>query len=89
VHDLPAPTPPPRWLGGLLDDLVDPPVAQVVGDYQDANGRFHGYVWERGRFRTIDVAGQPGPTTATGINNRSGTDPYGPPLRTARKPTLA
>src|SRR5512133_988859 len=43
---------------------------QVVGEYQDAAGRFHGYVWERGRFTTIDRPGQPGTTTATGINNR-------------------
>jgi probable HAF family extracellular repeat protein len=43
---------------------------QVVGEYKDADGRFHGYVWERGRFRTIDVPGQPGTATATGINNR-------------------
>jgi probable HAF family extracellular repeat protein len=44
---------------------------QVVGQYQDANGVFHGYVWQRGRFRTIDVPGQPpGTTNATGINNR-------------------
>jgi probable HAF family extracellular repeat protein len=42
---------------------------QVVGEYKDADGVFHGYVWERGRFRTIDVPGQPGTTTATGINN--------------------
>jgi probable HAF family extracellular repeat protein len=37
---------------------------QVVGEYQDADGDFHGYVWQRGRFRTIAAGG------ATGINNR-------------------
>jgi probable HAF family extracellular repeat protein len=42
---------------------------QVVGEYQDADGVFHGYVWEPGRFKTIDVPGQPS-TAATGINNR-------------------
>ena len=42
---------------------------QVVGEYEDADGRFHGYVWHQGRFRTIDVPGQSS-TTATGINNR-------------------
>jgi uncharacterized membrane protein len=41
----------------------------VVGEYQDNAGTFHGYAWERGRFRTIDVPSQPG-TTATRINNR-------------------
>jgi hypothetical protein len=40
-----------------------------VGDYFDADGVFHGYVWERGRFRTIDVAGAAG-ANATDINNR-------------------
>jgi probable HAF family extracellular repeat protein len=37
---------------------------QVVGEYQDAAGVLHGYLWQRGRFRTIDAG------TATGINNR-------------------
>jgi uncharacterized membrane protein len=41
----------------------------VVGEYKDADGAFHGYVWQRGRFTTIDVPGQPS-TTATGINHR-------------------
>ena len=41
-----------------------------MGQYQDANGVFHGYVWQRGRFRTIDVPGQPPGTNITGINNR-------------------
>jgi probable HAF family extracellular repeat protein len=39
---------------------------QVVGEYQDADGRFHGHLWQRGRFRTIDVPSQPGTTTAIG-----------------------
>jgi hypothetical protein len=34
---------------------------QVVGQYQDADGIFHGYVWERGRFRTIDAPARSGP----------------------------
>ncbi len=37
---------------------------QVVGEYQDAGGAFHGYVWQRGRFRTLPTG------AATGINNR-------------------
>ena len=37
---------------------------QVVGEYQAAAGVFHGYVWERGRFRTIEAG------SALGINNR-------------------
>jgi uncharacterized membrane protein len=42
---------------------------QVSGDYQDADGVFHGYVWERGRFRTVDGP-RAGGTGAGGINNR-------------------
>ena len=42
---------------------------QVVGEYLDATGRYHGYVWERGRFTTIDVPGTAG-TSALDINNR-------------------
>jgi uncharacterized membrane protein len=41
----------------------------VVGQYQDANGRYHGYVWERGRFTTIDVPGAAG-TSLVDINDR-------------------
>ena len=37
---------------------------QVVGEYKDADGRFHGYLWERGRFRTLPTG------AATGINHR-------------------
>jgi hypothetical protein len=39
----------------------------VVREYQDAAGTFHGYLWERGRFRSIEAGG------ATGINNRGQT----------------
>ena len=42
---------------------------QVVGQYQDANGRYHGYVWERGRFTTIDAPGAVA-TTPFDINER-------------------
>jgi uncharacterized membrane protein len=37
---------------------------QIVGEYQDADGVFHGYLWERGRFRTLPTG------AAIGINNR-------------------
>jgi probable HAF family extracellular repeat protein len=37
---------------------------QVVGEYTDANGDLHGYLWERGRFRTIEAG------SALAINNR-------------------
>jgi probable HAF family extracellular repeat protein len=40
---------------------------QVVGEYQDANGTFHDYLWERGRFKPIDVPGQ---SSTAAINNR-------------------
>ena len=38
---------------------------QVVGEYLDADGRFHGYLWEKGRFTTID-----GPDGAGRIRHR-------------------
>jgi uncharacterized membrane protein len=41
----------------------------VVGDYQDSDGTYHGYLWERGRFVTIDVPGAT-TTSVTEINNR-------------------
>jgi hypothetical protein len=41
----------------------------VVGQYQDGNGRFHGYVWQRGQFRTIDAPGAVG-TSLFDINDR-------------------
>jgi hypothetical protein len=43
--------------------------AQVVGQYLDAAGRMHGFLWERGRFTTIDTPGVP-LTTAQGLNDR-------------------
>jgi len=36
---------------------------QVVGEYQAADGTFHGYLWQQGRFRAL-------PDSASGINNR-------------------
>ena len=38
---------------------------QVAGEYQAADGTFHGYLWQQGRFRTL-----PTPGSATGINNQ-------------------
>jgi hypothetical protein len=49
---------------GLNDD------GQVVGDYRDANGIFHGFFWDAGQFTTIDVPFPEATTTApSGINN--------------------
>jgi probable HAF family extracellular repeat protein len=42
---------------------------QVVGGYLDAEGRPHGFLWDKGRFTTIDVPGAPN-TVAFGINDR-------------------
>jgi probable HAF family extracellular repeat protein len=42
---------------------------QVVGDYQDAAGRFHGYLWTRGRFTTIDGPAGTG-VSLTNLNDR-------------------
>jgi probable HAF family extracellular repeat protein len=42
---------------------------QVVGQYLDANGRYHGYLWERGQFTTIDAPGAVA-TTPFDINDR-------------------
>jgi probable HAF family extracellular repeat protein len=42
---------------------------QVVGQYQDANGTYHGYLWERGRITTIDVPGAAA-TSLVDINDR-------------------
>jgi probable HAF family extracellular repeat protein len=49
---------------GINDD------GQVVGDYRDSNGRFHGFFWDAGLFLTIDVPfpGVTG-TAGRGINN--------------------
>ena len=41
----------------------------MVGQYQTPDRRFHGYVWERGRFTTIDVPGAAG-TSLVDINDR-------------------
>jgi hypothetical protein len=51
---------------------------QVSGDYQDADGVFRGYVWERGRFRTVDGprAGEPAPAAST-----TAASSPGPPAR--------
>ncbi len=49
---------------GVNDD------GQVVGDYRDAGGKFHGFFWDAGLFLTIDVPFSEGTTTAaTAINN--------------------
>jgi probable HAF family extracellular repeat protein len=53
----------PGAVSSQADDINDR--GQVVGEYQAADGTFHGYLWERGRFRTL-----PTPGGATGINNR-------------------
>ena len=49
---------------GINDD------GQVVGYYRDSSGKFHGFFWDAGLFRTIDV---PFPeatgTVANGMNN--------------------
>jgi len=43
---------------------------QVVGDYRDAAGRFHGFIWDDGQFVTFDVPFPDAITTApVAINN--------------------
>ena len=42
---------------------------QVAGQYVDAAGGFHGFVWERGRYTTVDAPGAVG-TFVTDINDR-------------------
>lgn len=43
---------------------------QVVGDYRDAAGRFHGFIWDDGQFVTFDVPFPNASGTAlTAINN--------------------
>jgi probable HAF family extracellular repeat protein len=68
-HGRYLPVAPPRGLGDLVSSPLGPvginDRGQVVGEYQVADGTFHGYLWERGRFRTL-----PTPGGATGINNR-------------------
>ena len=62
---------------------------QVVGGYLDAEGRPHGFLWDKGRFTTIDVPGAVA-TQATDINDRGemvgffGDDPNDPPQRQGR-----
>jgi probable HAF family extracellular repeat protein len=49
---------------GVNDD------GQVVGDYRDANGIFHGFFWDAGQFLTLDVPFPEARVTApSGINN--------------------
>jgi probable HAF family extracellular repeat protein len=49
---------------GINDD------GQVVGDYRDASGRFHGFFWDAGLFLTFDVPFPEATLTApTAINN--------------------
>jgi probable HAF family extracellular repeat protein len=56
---------------------------QIVGFYIDADGRGHGFLWDKGRFTPIDVPGAAA-STATDINNRGqivgeyGDDPFVP-----------
>lgn len=42
---------------------------QITGSYDDAAGRHHGFVLQRGRFTTIDAPGRT-VTDAWGINDR-------------------
>ena len=49
---------------GINDD------GQVVGDYRDTGGKFHGFFWDDGPFLTIDVPFPEATSTApNGINN--------------------
>jgi probable HAF family extracellular repeat protein len=49
---------------GINDD------GQVVGDYRDSTGRFHGFFWDAGLFLTFDVPFPDATLTApNGINN--------------------
>jgi hypothetical protein len=41
---------------------------QILGDYEDARGGCHGYLLDKGRFKTIDFPGEP--TQALGRNDR-------------------
>ena len=58
----------------------------MVGQYVGADGRSHGFRWERGRSTTIDVPGSAG-TAASDINDRgdivgaTSNDPAGLSLR--------
>jgi uncharacterized membrane protein len=41
---------------------------QILGNYEDARGGCHGFLLERGRFKTVDVPGAP--TMPFGLNDR-------------------
>lgn len=44
---------------------------RIVGDYTDADGFFHGYLWEKGRVVATGIDGPEGSgATLTGINDR-------------------
>lgn len=43
---------------------------QEVGEYVDASGAMHGFLWTDGTFQTIDDPGGVGTTTVNGINNK-------------------
>jgi hypothetical protein len=57
----------PGAAGTQPNDLNDR--GQVVGEYQDASGSFHGYLWDRGWFTTLDGPDGTG-ASATDINDR-------------------
>jgi hypothetical protein len=59
---------------------------QVSGDYQDADGVFHGYVWERGACgpSTAHAPGGPAPAASTTVA-RSWASPSTPRTRPARR----
>jgi probable HAF family extracellular repeat protein len=63
---------------------------QVVGGYLDAEGRPHGFLWDKGRFTTIDGPGAVA-TQATDINDRGemvgffGDDPNDPTAATGAR----
>jgi uncharacterized membrane protein len=63
----------PRGLEDLAPQGISPldinDRGQIVGDYQDAAGRVHGYLWGKGRFSTLDVPGA-ADTTVTDRNDR-------------------
>jgi probable HAF family extracellular repeat protein len=45
---------------------------QVVGEYTDADGRFHGFLWDKGRFTTIDGpdgTGHPPPPSTIAVRS--------------------
>jgi hypothetical protein len=43
---------------------------QVVGPYDDADNRRHGFLLDRGRYTTIDAPGAAPSTATTSINDR-------------------